>query len=115
MVLSEDIFEISVLTADDDSLVAAAIAAEAARQSIRALGSSTNLALVSKVCSRIYRARCGEIQLSPVKLAWLDALVIDSYVKAHEGRVSIEQARIILKGLPMPVFRGSRKGAKVFE
>lgn len=65
MVLSEDIFEISVLTADDDSLVAAAIAAETARQSIRALGSSTNLALVSKVCSRIYRARCGEIQLPP--------------------------------------------------
>lgn len=115
MVLSEDIFEISVLTADDDSLAAAAIAAETARQSIRALGSSTNLALVSKVCSRIYRARCGEIQLSPVKLAWLDALVIDSYVKAHEGRVSIEQAKIILKGLPMPLFKGSRKGAKVFE
>ena len=38
MVLSEDIFEISVLTADDDSLVAAAIAAETARQSIRRAG-----------------------------------------------------------------------------
>jgi hypothetical protein len=115
MVLSESIFEISVLTADDDSLVAAAIAAETARQSIRALGSSANLALVSKVCSKIYRARCGKIQLSPVQLAWLDALVTDSYIKAHEGKVSIEQAKIILKGLPMPIFKGSRKGAKVFE
>ena len=69
MVLSESIFEISVLTADDDSLVAAAIAAEVARQSIRALGSSANLVSVNQACSKIYRARCGKIQVSPVQLA----------------------------------------------
>ena len=61
MALSEDIFEISVLTADEDSLVAAAIAAETARQSIRALGSSANLMPVNQACSKIYRARCGKI------------------------------------------------------
>ena len=93
--------------ANKETLAAAAIVAETARETILNSGVPEHVDAFNKANEAIHRARTGETPITQIKLAGLDGFIITTYAAATG--LTNKQAKIILKGRPMPIFNRHTK------
>ena len=93
--------------ASKEPLAAAAIVAETARETILNNATPGYVESFNLACKAIHRARTGETPITQIKLAGLDGFIITTYAAATE--LTNKQAKIILKGRPMPIFNRHTK------
>ena len=94
--------------ASKETLAAAAVVCEAARETILNNGTPEYVEAFNLTCKAIHRARTGRTPIPHVKLAGLDGFIISTYA-ALNGNITVDQAKFILKGRPLPIFNRKTK------
>lgn len=97
--------------ASKETLAAAAVVCEAARETILNSGTPEHVEAFNLTCKAIHRALKGETPITQIKLAGLDGFIINTYT-AVTGNLTTNQAQTILKGRPMPIFKKKTKVSK---
>lgn len=94
--------------ASKETLAAAAIVAETARETFLNSGVPEYVDAFNKANEAIHRARTGGTPIPHVKLAGLDGFIINTYATLN-GNITVDQAKFILKGRPLPIFNHKTK------
>lgn len=100
--------------ASKETLAAAAVVCEAARETILNSGTPEHVEAFNLTCKAIHRALKGETPITQIKLAGLDGFIINTYT-AVTGNLTTNQAQTILKGRPMPIFKKKTKVSKNYD
>lgn len=94
--------------ASKETLAAAATVAETARETILNSGAPEYVDAFNKANEAIHRARTGDTPITHIKLAGLDGFIINTYATLN-GNITVDQAKFILKGRPLPIFNRKTK------
>ena len=100
--------------ASKETLAAAAVVCEAARETIINSAATEYVDAFNLTCKAIHRALKGETPITQIKLAGLDGFIISTYAAVSDN-LTAKQAQIILKGRPMPIFKKKTKVSKNYD